>query len=159
MTRADASQGETNDAVDRVVARLRSRVAILGELEAVTRRRSAAIAEGRIDAIARLGEAREKIVERLLSTSLELEDAARQAAGAASPEAMRLIEEATLLLSGIEEADRRDEATLRESGGRARRGLDQLASTGRATRAYRGGSGVGPTRHAASPGSRTEQTG
>ncbi len=159
MTGFDPSRGETNDAVGRVVTRLRSRVAILGELDAVTRRRSAAIAAGRIDAIARLGEAREKIVERLLSTSLALEDAARQAAGAASPEAMRLVEEATLLLSGIEEADRRDEAALRESGSRARRELDQLSSAGRANRAYRGGAGVGPAHPAGSPGSRTEQTG
>lgn len=159
MTSGDVSGNGTGDAVERVVARLRSRVAILGELEAVTRRRSAAIADGRIDAIARLGEAREKIVERLLSTSLELEDAAREAAGAASPEAMRLIEEATVLLSGIEDADRRDEAVLRESGGRARREIEQLASAGRANRAYRGGSSAGPVRGPGRQGSRTEQTG
>ena len=74
----------SDEAVGRVISRLRTRVALLSELDAVTRRRTAAIADERLDAIARLGEARQGIVERLLATSIDLEAAAREAAGSAS---------------------------------------------------------------------------
>lgn len=152
----------SDEAVDRVISRLRTRVALLGELDAVTRRRSAAISDDRLDAIARLGEARQGIVERLLATSIDLEFAAREAAGSASPEAMRLVGEATTLLAGIEEADRQDEARLRATGERVRREIEQVSRADRAGRAYRGSTGAGfsgPTTRTSLDGSRTERTG
>ena len=152
----------SDEAVDRVISRLRTRVALLGELDAVTRRRTAAIADDRLDAMARLGEARQGIVERLLATSIDLESAAREAAGSASPEAMRLVGEATTLLAGIEEADRHDEAVLRASGERVRQEIEQVSRADRAGRAYRGATGVGFSGKATRTslgGSRTERTG
>ena len=152
----------SDEAVGRVISRLRTRVALLGELDAVTRRRTAAIADERLDAISRLGEARQGIVERLLATSIDLEAAAHDAAGSASPEAMRLVGEATTLLAGIEEADRRDEVILRATGERVRQEIEQVSRADRAGRAYRGpaGGGFGGTVTRASLGdSRTERTG
>ena len=154
MTTADGSTGVTEQALGRIIGRLQARVALLGELEALTRRRGEAIAKERFDALGRLDDARDGVVERLVATSKDLEQAARDAAGSASSEAVRLVGEATELLSRIEEADRRDEAALRKTSERHRREIERVTVADRANRAYHG-----PNRpRGGAPGHRTEHT-
>ena len=141
-------------AIGRIIGRLEARVALLNELEALTRRRGDAIAKERFDALGRLDDARDGVVRRLVATSDDLEAAAREAAGSASPEAIRLVGEATELLGRIEEADRRDEDILRKNSQRHREEIERVSIADRATRAYHGPK----TTSAISSGHRTEHT-
>ena len=153
MTSVDDSGNVTEEALGRIIGRLEARVALLGELEALTRRRGEAIAKERFDALGRLDDARDAVVGRLVSTSNDLEAAAREAAGSASPEAIRLVGEATELLARIEEADRRDETALRATSERHRQEIERVSIADRASRAYHG-----PPRTEGAPGHRTEHT-
>jgi len=153
MSAADGSN-VTEQALGRIIGRLQARVALLGELEALTRRRGDAIAKERFDALGRLDDARDAVIGRLVATSQDLEAAARDAAGSASPEAIRLVGEATELLARIEEADRRDEVALRATSERHRQEIERVSVADRASRAYHG-----PSRTSAlSSGHRTEHT-
>ena len=138
MSSADQTPRLNEPALARIIGRLQARVALLGELEALTRRRGEAIAKERFDALGRLDDARDAVVERLLATSQDLEAAAREAAGTASPEAIRLVGEPTELLGRIEEADRRDEAALKAGGERHRQEIERVSVADRAARAYQG---------------------
>ena len=144
----------TEEALGRIVSRLEARVALLGELEALTRRRGEAIAKERFEALPRLEEARDAVLQRLLATSRDLESAARGAAGSACPDAVRLVGEATAVLARIEEADRRDQSRLKEASDRHRREIERVSVADRASRAYHGS----PRASAGAPGHRTEHT-
>lgn len=154
MTRRGPRTSVTEEAIGRIVGRLESRVALLGELEALTRRRGEAIVKERFEALPRLEEARDAVLQRLVGTSRDLESAAQDAAGSACPDAVRLVGEATVLLARIEEADRRDEAVLKETSERHRQEIERVSIADRASRAYHGS----PRSSAAGPSHRTEHT-
>lgn len=154
MTRGGQHTNVTEEALGRIIGRLESRVALLGELEALTRRRGDAIAKERFEALSRLEEARDAVLQRLVATSRDLESAARDAAGSACPDAVRLVGEATVLLARIEEADRRDESVLKEISERHRQEIERVSVADRASRAYHGS----PRASAAVPNHRTEHT-
>ena len=150
------------EALGRIIVRLESRVLLLGELEALTRRRGEAISKDRFESLARIDEARDGVIHRLVATSVDLEQAARDAAGSTSPEVVRLLEEAASIIARIEEADVRDEATLKAAEDRNRNEAERVSVADRASRAYHATGPVsnrgGDRGPASTAGHRTEHT-
>lgn len=124
---------------------LTSRVAILREIESLSRRRADAVAAGRTDAVARLVAERTPLIERLVSSAGEVETLAGSLAGSADASLLALVEEAAGLVDRIEAVDRTDEAAIAAAGTAARREFDRVAAAGRAGRAYQDRGASAPT--------------
>ena len=128
----------TNDARRRLQEMLETRIALLREVEGLTRRRTEAVAAGRTDAVSRLVSERAPLIERLVASASEVESLAKEAAGSRDETLLGLVEEAGGLVDRIEALDRKDEAAIAEVGTQARREFERVSAAGRAGRAYQG---------------------
>ena len=138
MSGASIQSGD--DAVAVVISRLEVRLALLAKLHELTRRRGQAIVDRRFEALPRLAEAREAVISRLVASASDLESAARSAEGTCSPEALRLVEQASEVVAEIERLDRHDEEVLGSLSEETRSGIESTNLSSRANRAYASGS-------------------
>ena len=128
----------TNDPRRTLHELLEQRVALLREVEGLTRRRAEAVAAGRTDAVSRLVAERTPLIERLVATAAEVESLAGEAAGTQDAALLGLVEEASGLVDRIEALDRQDETAIATAGSEARREFERVSAAGRAGRAYQG---------------------
>ncbi len=128
----------TDEARRRLHEVLETRIALLREVEGLTRRRTEAVAAGRTDAVSRLVSERAPLIERLVASAAGVEALANEAAGSRDEVLLGLVEEAGALVDRIEALDRTDEAAIAEVGARARREFERVSTAGRAGRAYQG---------------------
>ena len=110
---------------------LEARIALLREVEGLTRRRAEAVAAGRIDAVSRLVSERTPLIERLVASAKEVESLAREMTGSQDEALLSLVEEAGGLVDRIETFDRQDEAAIAEVGTQARREFERVSAAGR----------------------------